>query len=104
MENHVTRPGWFSRNWKWAVPLGCFGAIATFVAFIAAIVVVVMGAMRTSDVYQIAMSRAREHPAVVEAIVADKIADEWVFERLEVEVAGAAERVNLLDEVTDGKS
>jgi len=90
------------------------------------------------------MSRAREHPAVVEAIGerieagwlvsgnihvngpsgeadlsvplegprgsgtlyigADKIAGEWVFERMEVEVAGKAERVNLLDEATDGKS
>lgn len=68
MENHVAKPGWFSRNWKWAVPLGCLGTIVMFVGFVAAIFLVVMGAMRTSDAYQIAMSRARQHPAVIDAL------------------------------------
>jgi hypothetical protein len=97
---------------------------------------VVMGAMRTSDAYQIAMSSAREHPAVIDAlgepievgwfvsgninvngasgeanlsvplngprgsgtlyIVADKVAGEWIFERMEVALADSSERVNLL--------
>ncbi len=136
MENHVAEPGWFSRNWKWAVPLGCLGTIVMFVGFIAAIFMVVMGAMRTSDAYQIAMSSAREHPAVIDAlgepievgwfvsgninvngasgeanlsvplngprgsgtlyIVADKVAGEWIFERMEVAFADSGERVNLL--------
>ncbi len=136
MENHVTKPGWFSRNWKWAVPLGCLGTMVMFVGFIAAIFVVIMGAMRASDAYQIAMSRARQHPAVVDAlgepieggwfvsgnisvsgasgeadlsvplsgpqgsgtlyVVADKVAGEWIFERMEVAFADSGERVNLL--------
>ena len=141
MENHVTRPGWFARNWKWAVPLGCLGTVVMFVAFIAAIFMVVMGAMRTSDAYQIAMSEARQHPAVVDAlgepievgwfvsgnisvsgasgeadlkvplngprgsgtlyIVADKVAGEWIFERMEVALVESTERVNLLHETSE---
>ena len=109
-----------------------------FVGFIAAIFMVVMGAMRTTDAYQIAMSKARQHPAVIDAIgepievgwfvsgnisvsgtsgeadlsvplngpqgsgtlyiVADKVAGEWIFERMEVALADSMERVNLLSE------
>ncbi len=141
MGNHIAKPGWFSRNWKWAVPLGCLGTIVMFVGFIAAIFLVVMGAMRTSDAYQIAMSRARQHPAVIDAlgepievgwfvsgninvngasgeadlrvplngprgsgtlyIVADKVAGEWIFERMEVALADSIERVNLLSETNE---
>jgi len=129
-------PGWFSRNWKWAVPLGCLGTLAMFVALVGAMVMLVMGAMRTSDAYQIATSSALEHPAVIDAlgepivvgwfvsgninvhgasgeanlsvplhgprgsatlyIVADKVAGEWIFERMEVAFADSGERVNLL--------
>lgn len=135
MGNHVAKQGWFSRNWKWAVPLGCLGTMVMFVGFIAAIFMVVMAAMRTSDAYQIAMSRARQHPAVIDAlgepievgwfvsgninvsgaageadlsvplngprgsgtlyIVADKVAGEWIFERMEVALADSMERVDL---------
>ena len=141
MEKHVAKPGWFSRNWKWAVPLGCLGTMVMFVGFFAAIFMVVMGAMRTSDAYQIAMSKARQHPAVIDAlgepmevgwfvsgninvngasgeadlsvplngvrgsgtlyIVADKVAGEWIFERMEVALADSTERVNLLSETPE---
>ena len=134
MEHRVAKQSWFSRNWKWAVPLGCIGTMVMFVGFIAAILIAVLGAVRTSDAYRIATSKARQHPAVVDAfgepievgwlvsgnisvdgasgeadlavplhgprgsgtlyIVADKIAGEWTFERMEVEVFHSEERVN----------
>jgi hypothetical protein len=136
MNNESNKQGWFARNWKWVVPVGCVGMLAMFAAFLASIFLVVFGAMRSSDAYQIAISRARESPEVVEALgepveagwfisgninvsgpsgdaslsipvcgprgagtiylVAEKIAGEWVFERLEVELEGSGERLDLL--------
>lgn len=141
MDNHVAKPGWFSRNWKWAVPLGCLGTAVMFVGFIAAIFMVVLGAMRTSDAYQVATATARQDPAVIDAlgepievgwlvsgninvsgpsgeadlsvplsgprssgtlyIVADKVAGEWIFERMEVALADSTQRVDLLSETSE---
>jgi hypothetical protein len=61
-------PSWIDRNWKWAVPLGCFSIIAIFVLFLAGIVLVVFGFMRSSDVYQQALEKASTNAAVVEAL------------------------------------
>ena len=46
------RPGWWSRNWKWFVPLGCLSMIGLVVVFVAAIVVIVFGALKSTDVYK----------------------------------------------------
>lgn len=59
---------WFGRNWKWLVPLGCFGFLAVFVLFIGGIVALVFGAMKSSDVYKSAVTQAKNHPAVIEAL------------------------------------
>lgn len=138
MQSDAVKQGWFARNWKWAVPVGCVGMLAMFAAFIAGIFLVVFGAMRSSDAYQIAMERARENPEVVASLgepieagwfisgninvsgpsgeanlsipvsgprgsgtiylVADKVAGEWIFERLELESESSTERLNLLTE------
>jgi hypothetical protein len=62
------RPGWWSRNWKWFVPVGCLGMVAVVVAFIAAIVLVVFGAMKSSDAYKGAVAQAKAHPEVIAAL------------------------------------
>jgi len=62
------RRNWWQRNWKWFVPTGCLTLIALAVAFVAMIVVVVFGAMKSSDAYRIAASRARNDERVVRAI------------------------------------
>ena len=62
------RPGWWSRSWKWFVPLGCLGIIGLIVAFVLAIVLVVFGAMKSSDAYKTAVTRAKAHPDVVAAL------------------------------------
>jgi hypothetical protein len=72
-----TQPSsWFGRNWKWVVPLGCFTAVAGFVAFVASIVLVVFGFVRSSDVYQHALETASSHPAVIEAL-GEPVAPGW---------------------------
>ena len=62
------RPGWWSRNWKWFVPLGCLTMIGFVVVFVAAIIAIVFGAMKSSDVYKTGVARAKSHPAVIEAL------------------------------------
>jgi hypothetical protein len=62
------RPGWWSRNWKWFVPVGCLTMIGLVVVFVAAIVVIVFGALKSTDVYKDGLARAQKHPAVIEAL------------------------------------
>lgn len=56
---------WLGRNWKWLVPTGCLGLILIVVIFVVAIVMLVFGAMKSSDVYQEAVRRAKADDAVV---------------------------------------
>ena len=63
------RPGWWSRNWKWFVPTGCCltplllggGVLAFFV-------VVIFGALKQTDVYKMAVARAKGDSRVIAAL------------------------------------
>ena len=59
---------WWTRNWKWFVPVGCLTTAILVAAFVASIVVIVFSAMKSSDVYREALARAKAAPAVVEAL------------------------------------
>jgi len=56
--------GWWSRNWKWFVPVGCVGIILLGLLGIAGIAAIIFGAMKQSDVYREALARAQDHPQV----------------------------------------
>jgi hypothetical protein len=62
------RPGWWSRNWKWFVPVGCLTMVLLFVLAIAALVFGVFGLMKQSEVYTQAVAQARADPAVAAAL------------------------------------
>jgi hypothetical protein len=64
----VHRPGWWSRNWKWFVPMGCLTFVALILGCVALLVVVVFGAMKSTDVYKEAVSRAKANTEVTEAL------------------------------------
>jgi hypothetical protein len=64
----VPRPNWWKRNWKWFVPLGCLSVVVALVAFVASVVLIVFGAMKSTDVYKDALARARAHPSVIEVL------------------------------------
>jgi Cytochrome oxidase complex assembly protein 1 len=57
----MPRPNWF-------VPLGCFGMLILFVAFVISVVLIVFSAMRSTDVYKDALARAKAHPSVIEVL------------------------------------
>lgn len=62
------QPGWWSRNWKWFVPVGCLTLILLFCLFLALIFGVVMTSMKSSDAYKQAVATARANPVVVEKL------------------------------------
>ncbi len=61
-------PTWWSRNWKWCVPVIATLLLALFAAFIFGILALVFGAMKSSDPYQHAMARVQSDPAVTVAL------------------------------------
>ena len=62
------RSSWWSRNWKWALPVGCVLPIALcgggFVAFFLLILSAVSSGVKSSDAYEEAMTRARSNAEV----------------------------------------
>jgi hypothetical protein len=57
-------PNWWSRNYKWFVPVGCLSIIAIIAGFIALLVFVVMGSIKSSDAYKLALEKAQQNPVV----------------------------------------
>src|SRR5437016_8539123 len=62
------RPNWWKRNWTWVVPVACFSMLVLFVAFAVSIAFIVFSAMKSTDVYKGALTRAQAHPSVMEAL------------------------------------
>lgn len=66
--NQLKEGNWWSRNWKWFVPVGCLGTIVLFAGFVAVIMFFVFGLMKSSDVYKEAVAKAEANSSVVEAL------------------------------------
>ncbi|HYY96856.1 MAG TPA: cytochrome c oxidase assembly factor Coa1 family protein [Pyrinomonadaceae bacterium] len=80
--------GCWGRNWKWLVPTGCFGLIVLVVAAVAAIFFFAVSAVKSSEVYQFALERARSNPQVVEEL-GEPIKDGWlVYGSVEMGLGG----------------
>jgi len=62
------RPNWFSRNWKWFVPVGALILILLAASFVGALFVLVETSFQHSDVYVQALAKARANPQVAEKI------------------------------------
>src|SRR5437763_7405045 len=62
------RRNWWLQNWKWFVPLGCFSMLMLFVIFVGSVALIVFSAMKSTDVYKGALTRAQAHPSVIEAL------------------------------------
>jgi hypothetical protein len=62
------RRNWWLQNWKWFVPLGCFSMLMLFVIFVGSVALIVFSAMKSTDLYKGALTRAQAHPSVIEAL------------------------------------
>jgi hypothetical protein len=80
------KKGCLGRNWKWAVPVGCLGLILTAAALGVGVVFISMRAVKSSELYQFALEKAKAHPAVV-AELGEPISDGW-FVQGSVETSG----------------
>lgn len=60
--------GWWARNVFWVVPLGCLGFIGIIGAFVAAVLFLVYGALKSSDPYKQALAAANANSRVVGAL------------------------------------
>lgn len=64
----AVKAGWWSRNWKWCVPVLAVVLLASFLAFIAGLMTLIFGAMKSSEPYRHAMARTQADAAVVAAL------------------------------------
>jgi hypothetical protein len=62
------RRSWFGRNWIWVLPVGCLGPIVLCCGGPALIIHIVMGTLKSSDVYKEAIAKAQNSPAVIKAL------------------------------------
>ena len=63
--NSPQQKGWFGRNWKWFVPVGCLSMVLMIVVFVAAVAYLAFGSIKSSYVYQEAIAKTRSNAAVV---------------------------------------
>ena len=63
--NPPENKGWFGRNWKWFIPVGCLSIVLIAVAFVGAVAYFIIGSVKSSDLYQQAMIKTRSNAAVV---------------------------------------
>jgi hypothetical protein len=68
MDQTIPQGGWWSRNWKWFVPVGCLSLLATCGCCIGGSVLFGVNAVKGSPSYQEALSRAQADPEVQKAL------------------------------------
>ncbi len=67
---------WWDQNWKWAVPVGCFGLLIVTVVGGLAMVALIFAIMRSTDPYQHALQRVQHDPEIV-AVLGEPITPGW---------------------------
>lgn len=56
------RRNWWSRNWKWVLPVGCLAPLLVCGGLVTLIVVLVFGVIKSTDVYQDSLTAVRADP------------------------------------------
>lgn len=87
------RSGWWSRHWKWAVPLLSAFLLAMFAAAILLFMSALLSVMKSSDVYQHSLQQAQRSRPVVSAL-GDPIEEGW-FMMGDISVTGSSGEANL---------
>lgn len=71
-------PGWWKRNWIWAVPSICVTLVVGGIGLIVGIFALVFGVLKSTEVYETALYEARTNPAVI-AELGNQIEDGLMF-------------------------
>jgi hypothetical protein len=91
--NQQQDKNWWGRNWKWFIPVVCLGSLVIFAGFIAGIMFLVFGMIKSSDVYKDAVARAQAYPSVREALGTP--IEEGMFTTGNINVSGPSGQANL---------
>jgi hypothetical protein len=67
---------WWSRNWMWALPVGCMGGLALLAGGGALFVVLIFKVIKSSDAFQQPVAAAKAN-AAVKAALGDPVDDGW---------------------------
>lgn len=68
--------GWWQRNWKWVVPVGCGSLLAVFALSIFLLLFFVFSVIRSTDVFRTALERAKASPEV-RAELGEPVKERW---------------------------
>jgi PAN domain-containing protein/cytochrome oxidase complex assembly protein 1 len=68
MDQTIPQGGWWSRNWKWFVPVGCLSILATCGCCIGGSVLFTLNSIKGSRAYQEAVAKAKADPDVQAAL------------------------------------
>jgi len=84
---------WWDKNWKWFIPVGCLGSLVLFTGFIALIMCLVFGMMKSSGAYKDAVAKAKAHASVQKTIGTP--IKEGMFITGNINVSGPSGQANL---------
>lgn len=59
---------WWGRNWKWFVPTGCLTLMLICGGFVTLVFSIVLGSLKSSDVYQASVAQAQNNAEVKAAL------------------------------------
>ena len=62
---HTEKKGFWERNWMWALPCGCLGCLGLTIGACVTLVGTTIGLVRSSDVFEDALERARQDPRII---------------------------------------
>lgn len=68
MTDQAVQRSWWSRHWKWAVPSICLAGLLAVVGFVALLLAIIFGALKSSDAYAQSLALARADPRVQAAL------------------------------------
>ena len=77
--------GWWSRNWKWVVAIGCLTPLLLMGACVAGVAWLAVGAIRSSEPYTTAVDRARMNPEVRQRLGTPIEPKWWVTGNVDIE-------------------
>ena len=91
--DQAPKPSWWSRNWKWVVPVGCLTPIVVCCGGGTLILLLAFGAIKSSDPYKEALERAKANEEV-KGLLGEPI-EAGFFVSGSIETSGASGKADL---------
>lgn len=79
---------WWGRNWKWIVPTGCLTMLLVCGGLVTLIFSIVLGSLKSSDVYKESVAKAQNNPPVIAALGTPVEPGFWVSGNMNVSGSG----------------